>query len=286
MFIQSLKTRLAQPYPLRNSWRVGLISGLTAGAFVSFFLYAFQPFGTKVPKGMEWQYFKVCLLFGLVTLATTLLVTFLTVVFKKTFDEEKWVIWKEILFNLFFIGCIGLGNLLLAHVLWNTPLSLKTIWYWQGATFAVGVFPITVGALMAQVKLSRKYSAEADKIALKPHKPHTEELILEGDNQHEVIRITSDQLAYIEAADNYVRVFYFENQQLRHDMLRATMKKMEDAVSAHKQLFRCHRTYLVNLDLVQKVSGNAQGYRLHLHNVPESIPVSRNLNNDIQQMFL
>jgi DNA-binding LytR/AlgR family response regulator len=107
---------------------------------------------------------------------------------------------------------------------------------------------------------------------------------LAGENQNEKLQLPPSQIAYISAADNYVRVFFIENGQLKNQMLRTTMKKMEDAVAAHSFLFRCHRTFLVNMELVQKVSGNAQGYRLHLKGIEESIPVSRNLNDRVREM--
>jgi len=66
-------------------------------------------------------------------------------------------------------------------------------------------------------------------------------------------------------------------------MLRSTMRKMEDAVSNWPQFVRCHRTFMVNFDKIEKVSGNAQGYRLHLVDVGETIPVSRNLNSMVQE---
>jgi len=79
-----------------------------------------------------------------------------------------------------------------------------------------------------------------------------------------------------------VQVYYFENQVLRSRMLRSTLRKMEDALAAWPQFFRCHRTYLVNFDTIEKVSGNAQGYRLHLRDLEETIPVSRNLNETVR----
>ena len=82
-----------------------------------------------------------------------------------------------------------------------------------------------------------------------------------------------------------MQVFYVQDGQLKNRMLRTTLKKMEDALAEHSQFFRCHRTYLVNLEKVQRVSGNAQGYRLHLEALEETVPVSRNLNEVIQQRF-
>jgi hypothetical protein len=49
------------------------------------------------------------------------------------------------------------------------------------------------------------------------------------------------------------------------------------------QFYRCHRTCLVNLYRVYKVSGNAQGYKLHVEGVEELSPVSRSLNEVIRE---
>ena len=56
---------------------------------------------------------------------------------------------------------------------------------------------------------------------------------------------------------------------------------MEKQLSDLPQFFRCHRTYLVNLDRVGHVSGNAQGYKLHLEGIDNLVPVSRSLNEEI-----
>ena len=287
MFLQPFQNWLFQPYPFTNSWRGAFRGAIGSGLFVALFLFVFQPFGTKVTPGAEMKYLGVCAQCGLVTAALTLFFNGFTRHFSSLFDDEHWVVWREIAFNLFFISCIGFGNLLLAHFLWQVPLTGSNFCGWQGLTFAVGLFPTIVGALFGQMKMSRKYIAEAAQIAPKPHPVHDADetwVTLEGENQNEQLRLQPSHIAYIAAADNYVRVFYLEKGQVKNLMLRATMKKMEDAVARQPFLFRCHRTFLVNMELVQKVSGNAQGYRLHLDGIEETIPVSRNLNDRVRQM--
>ena len=106
-----------------------------------------------------------------------------------------------------------------------------------------------------------------------------------GENQNETLSLEATQIAYIAAQDNYVQVFFFQDGTLKNRMLRATLRKKEDLLSEFPQFFRCHRTYVVNFDKVVKVSGNAQGYRLHLQGVEETIPVSRNLNELVRNRF-
>lgn len=238
----------------------------------------------RIKPGMEWPFLGVCALFGGVTAIVTLAIQGLAILFPTVFNEEKWRVWKEILFNIFFIGCIGLGNLFLAHFVMNVPLTVSSFWTWQGLTFAVGIFPTLIGAFLTQMKLSQRYTAEATQISrqMQPHSPSHNPVTLVGGNQNETLHLDTSQIAYLSAADNYVQVFYFENETLRSQMLRATLKKMEDALASNPQFFRCHRTYIVNLEKVEKVSGNAQGYRLHLENTEATVPVSRNLNEAIR----
>lgn len=285
--MQSIRSWFLQPYPFERQWKQVWRSGISAALFVTCFLFFFKPFGTRIQSGEEWGYFLVCGCFGLITLAITLATHAFCLLFPKTFDEEYWNVWKEILFNLVFVGAIGTGNLLFAHLFWGVPLNGKTFWLWQGLTFAVGIFPILFGAFFGQMKWSKRYASEAALLAGGPafaqenvaQKPVT----FTGENQHEVLTLQPDQIVYIAAQDNYVQVFYFENEALKSRLLRATLRKKEGTLEAWPQFFRCHRTYLVNFDHVSKVSGNAQGYRLHLRGIEESIPVSRNLNEQVRK---
>ncbi len=283
--MQQILNWLRQPYPFEKRWPQTFLSALWASLFVTFFLFFFKPFGTQIRAGKEWIYLGYCALFGWVTAVMTIVVNGFCIFLPAVFDEEKWRIWKEILFNLFFIACIGFGNLLLAHFTWNVPLNGKMFLAWQGLTFAVGIFPTLFGAFLGQMKLNRKYVAEAALLSRQVHPPVVDShqtVTLSGDNQNELIRLDAGQIAWLSAADNYVQVFYFENDVLKNRMLRATLKKMEDALAHCPQFFRCHRTYIVNLEKVREVSGNAQGYRLLLKGADASIPVSRNLNDLIQ----
>lgn len=281
--MQQIQFWLQQPYPFEARWLKGLRNGLGAGAFITLFLFFFRPFGTEVAPGKELHYLAVCTGFGLVTLFITLLINGLCLLLPKIFDEEQWRVWKELAFNLFFISCIGLGNLLYANLLWNVPLNGRTFLLWQGLTFAVGIFPSVFGAFKTQLKYSRKYGAEAAHMHLPVDHPSlAAPITLSGENQNETLHLKPGQTAYLEAQDNYVQVYFLENGLVKRKMLRATLRKMEETLANWPQFVRCHRRFVVNFDLVEKVSGNAQGYRLHLTGLDETIPVSRNLHDIVR----
>ena len=63
-------------------------------------------------------------------------------------------------------------------------------------------------------------------------------------------------------------------------MIRSSLKRLEEQLP-YPEMYRCHRTYIVQLRNVENVSGNSQGYRLHLKHLPHSIPVSRNAGKEV-----
>ena len=64
------------------------------------------------------------------------------------------------------------------------------------------------------------------------------------------------------------------------------MKKATETVYPYAVFFRCHRAYIVNLDKIEQVEGNAQGYKLKLQGTEDLIPVSRNLNSEFSDRLL
>lgn len=266
-----------------------------AGAVVAAFLFLFRPFGTTVEPGAELSYLGYCLGFGLVTFVTVLVWLPLAWLFPRWFEETRWVIGKEVLMNVLMIFLIGLGNMLYSYWLFGSTVSVKAFVYWQMLTFAVGLIPSMVIATLRQRHSQQQYSRQAAdlshqlEVRLETGAPvsaiQMNPVVIQGDNQGEALSVEVGQIRYIEAADNYIQVFYEENGQIRSRMLRATLKKAEETLSTYPGFFRCHRTFLVQVSHVQHISGNAQGYRLHLAGVTDPIPVSRKQNDAIAQLF-
>ena len=104
-------------------------------------------------------------------------------------------------------------------------------------------------------------------------------------NIHESLRLTKEELICIKGMDNYIEVHYFSEGNFKKAILRNTLKAMESFFEEDIQIFRCHKSYLINLRHVVDISGNAQGYRLHLEGLEITIPVSRSLNTQIKDIL-
>jgi DNA-binding LytR/AlgR family response regulator len=292
---------LQQPYPINFNWSSLLKGGILGGVFVTFFLFTFKPFSSY--EGLsQGQILWISVQFGLITVVWTLVWGLFIKVLPNIFKEEGWNVWREIVFHIFFIMGIGSFNMIYAANAYNYGLSWPVFWQWQWITLSIGIFPTVMSVMYKQIKWMKEYSVAAANLSVQvsskenhtinDHKEVENQatnpikITLSGDNLNETLSIFPEQLVYISAADNYVHVFYTENEQIKNKLLRATLRKMEDALANIPQCYRCHRTFLVNLQKVQHISGNAQGYKLHLHDIELTIPVSRSLNEEIQRKIL
>ena len=100
------------------------------------------------------------------------------------------------------------------------------------------------------------------------------EAVLRG-TTNESVTLQISQLLYIEAVGNYVKVNHLRNGQVRTDMLRVTMKQMEETLQDYPMIVRCHRAFLVNLGQVEQIVSHSGSTQLLIKHCHESLPVSR-----------
>jgi hypothetical protein len=103
-----------------------------------------------------------------------------------------------------------------------------------------------------------------------------------GDARLSVLR---PNLLYIEAADNYVVIWYLNKGAVTRFLLRNSLKALERELTAHDVL-RCHRSYMVNLEHVKVIRRDKEGLFLELgvEKVPD-LPVSNTYGDKIAHWF-
>lgn len=101
------------------------------------------------------------------------------------------------------------------------------------------------------------------------------------ENQNVRIAIEPDKLLFIKNADNYVEIFYSNNEGISKELVRTSLKRLESELSDFK-VMRCHRSYMVNIKNVSLSKKTRKGLNLELRieNAP-LIPVSKNYASDI-----
>tara|TARA_R110000868_G_scaffold184877_1_gene426578 strand:+ start:1001 stop:1570 length:570 start_codon:yes stop_codon:yes gene_type:complete len=107
---------------------------------------------------------------------------------------------------------------------------------------------------------------------------------LESDNGKDIVSISQNALLFIEAQDNYVAIQYLENETSKRELLRATMKSLEEKLKPYS-VIRCHRSFMVNLNNIEKVVGNAHKLNLYLINSRLPVPVSRSYISNVKELL-
>ena len=92
---------------------------------------------------------------------------------------------------------------------------------------------------------------------------------------NESVTLQISNLLFIEAVGNYVKVSHLRDGQVHTDMLRATMKQMEETLQGYPMIVRCHRAFLVNLGQVEQIVSHSGSTQLLIKHCHESLPVSR-----------
>lgn len=267
------------------------MNALLVGAFIFLFLYVFKPFEMS---DLKHGIFEIALGYGLVTTIVMQLLSLLLKALKGFSDEERWTVGKAIFWNMLHLILIEIFNALYSDWIGLLELTLKRLLWFQMATLAIGVFPVITMVLISEAAMNRKYLLQSNiinqEIALKEHDNAVADnfkndmVLLMSQNENASLSISAEQILFVKASDNYVEVYFTENQTIQKRLLRNTLKSIEEVLKENINFFRCHKSYLVNLHKILKVKGNAQGYRFKLNMGEFEIPVSRQHNERIHEL--
>ncbi|MCL1937423.1 MAG: LytTR family transcriptional regulator [Candidatus Azobacteroides sp.] len=249
------------------------------GLGVALILYIFQPFGFNHYEGNKWA---VALGFGLVTFACN---SFFNYAVQKTVTGavKKWTILYEILSIVCLLCFIAIFNFVYFSVIFtglsfNRTLLLRVIYY----TFILGLIPVIIMVLIEyNVYLNRKLSSLIDiktegenrDVTLSNH------LIREKD-----LQIKLDDFLFAEVKKNDVLIYYLCGNEVKTKTLRSTITRIHDELN-DPNVFRCHRSFIVNLKKMQSAKGNSNGYQIYLSHYKKSIPVSRKYVDELKQFI-
>lgn len=283
--MNALKAILFRSYPLNTSRAQNVQQALFFGLFVFLFLYLLQPFQLGF---LEERLLWVALGYGAVTTSFMLILNVLLMRSRASFFYEKsWNVLKQITWTLLNIICITGGNLLYSSFLNLAPLNWASLLLFMFYTLAVGLFPVMIAILLQEVSLRKRYERQAAVLSLDIQAQIEEisnlkQVVIPAENPKHNLVVETDAIRWISASDNYVEVHILYQDVVQKHLVRNTLTAVATQLEAQSAVFfRCHKSHLVHVGHVQKVSGNAQGYKLHIQNISEPVPVSRQYNKTL-----
>ncbi len=271
---------LNKPYPFVAEIKNKFLVSFSFGFFIYLFLLIFQPFGIDEVIGNKSIYL---LGFGIIT---TLVLLFnysaLPAVFPKYFDLDKWKIKNQIVFILLNIAEIALLNYLYdSTVGYGNPYQ-HSLFYFVLITVSVGFLPVVLLVFTTELFLSKKHQRTASEFNSKiqyekeSHKADSNTAIeIISESKSENFTINEDDLVFIKSEDNYCKPYYRTNDEIKNQLLRITLKNIEEQLKPFPDFIRIHRSYLVNKKQISRITGNARAYYLHFEGCEETVPISR-----------
>ncbi|MEM9885574.1 MAG: LytTR family DNA-binding domain-containing protein [Bacteroidota bacterium] len=275
-----MKTYFSRPYHLVVEPKKSLLTAVRISLFIFLFLYFFQPFELSEDPN------KMILVLGYAGISFIIILIFLILIprlFPSFFTENDWTVGKELSFKLSLIGGIGLMNTIYTMKINLLDSFWSSFLYFEVCTFAVAIFPLLYLVYKMERYDNSKFHKLSEKITREScstgKKAVIEQVNLFTYKQEVALRLSSDSVYYIKSSSNYIEVIFKEHAVMKKQLIRNTLTNTEYQLQAFPVFFRCHKSYLINLTKIKRVSGNARGLRLHFFDLEDTVPVSRKSNH-------
>ena len=274
---------LSKPYPFNDDLKhnTKIIFFISVGVFV--FLFLFQPLQIDALATRD-KYILVIGM-GIITfLSLSLNMLILPSLFPKILNGSSWNVKKEIFWDLWILFTVSVGYFLYYKVLeimeFGFDMIIKLI--------LIAIVPTSVLIVLNRHRLLRSHLRLANElnIKLKEYKSSPDKLVhFVSDYQKDNLSLKASIILFIRSANNYIEVFWREGQDIKSQMVRCSLMKAEEVVRDDKFIFKCHRSYLANINFVDKIEGSSQGYRLYFDKVDFPIPVSKNYAIKLKELI-
>ncbi len=204
-------------------------------------------------------------------------------------ELSEWTVGKYLLFCSYLFILLGVlftvvNKLMFCGQMDFLSVFLKT----QKEVTLTGILPLVLITVLAKNELLKQNLADAVSANKKLSeinaltnniRPSEHKITLSTDTS-ETFTLTLADFIYAIAVDNYTELFWRDESKVNVKLLRATLKSIETQLS-NQYVLRCHRSYMVNIREINSISGNTNGYKIHMNHTKTIIPVSRGKGKEI-----
>ena len=267
-------------------------------AFMILAIAIFKPFGLDVGQWQSYLHLLSLFVLGLFSCFITEVILRYIVHMPRSYKRGiNYIISRNLRFQFINTPLVALFICLYRHFMMSEMVEsnrlslsnfLETLAIIAFLSFAIGLywrFKFRSKYLAMELEETRLLNEELKKkqepeqplpieVEEPIEKPRPQELTLTG-TTNESVTLHISHLLFIEAVGNYVKVCHLRDGQVRTDMLRVTMKQMEETLQGYPMVVRCHRAFLVNLGQVEQIISHSGSTQLLIKHCHESLPVSR-----------
>ncbi|MFA9388620.1 MAG: LytTR family DNA-binding domain-containing protein [Prolixibacteraceae bacterium] len=255
-----------------------LIAGSIVGFFVFFILLVFQPFGTYNFSMTHKTLFLVG--YGFIA-AGTYIAFYLAgiLLLPKCFDAKNWNLLKELItfllvFNLMTLACLIYHQQFIGGYYITLPVFIGFLKY----SLAVGSVPFFVLYYQKWISIRLtivETNAESNRSVVKFNSTNKNEMS---------VNLPEDEILFLKSDGNYIEIVSLANSILKKQLIRNTLNNvLAQLPSDH--FCKIHRSYVVNLKHVKRISLDGSNYELHLISNQLKLPVSRSMVKPLKKLL-
>lgn len=260
-----------------------------AGFIVFSFFFVFQPFGLKVePFDII---LKSSVYYGIGTIVISVINNLvIPYLFANYFNEKFWTLGRNLIYGIWYWFSVALtmviiGKLIFPKTLISFDSLLKMLLY----VFVLGQSIFIIISYINQNFQNNKHKAISDEIQNKISGSYSNKelayitfsITFDFDKN-----ITTSSICFVEALGNYLKVFWeTADNKTQNIVIRKSLSDLENELSGLEYFFKSHRSFIVNINKIEKVSGDSQGLKLKMKNNEQVIPVSRSKVKEFKNLF-
>lgn len=283
---------------LRSNTKFRVLFSILLSLYIVTFVYLLEPLKNKT---IHYNYPFYYNILAAITcfISISLFALIVPVLFPRFFSPDKWSFNR---FVIWFLGvCISTAYASYLFDAWayqlpsSSTVIIEYIFSYQIfidifisiSLFFFFLYPYPLNLQSKLVEIKPKSEPTNTHLNFdREINPINQSLRLNLQGKHNNIEILIEQVYYIVSANNYVEIYYKKDEgQLIRLLLRSTLKNIEEQNQDLPMLFRCHKAYIVNSQKIKSINGNTKGYFLIVENTNESIPVSRQKNEELEKRF-
>lgn len=262
-------------------YNLKLIFNTSIGIFL--FILFFQPFTAKFENPNNLIIFFAGF-GGIVFILNNIILIGLPALFPKALKVGRWEVGPPFLLNALIVTLNSVAFPFYLRYVGRTPITFHIVI----EMILIVLSSVIILRLIFIIKFQQQHlDSLKNKLSERNNLNNTEltesKIILFSENKSEKLKLNTDDLIYVKASDNYVEIIYLKNDSVQKKLLRNTLKNIESQLSLHDNFIRCHRTFLVNINLIDKLSKNYKGSYLKLSDIDDEIPVSRHYLLKVQE---
>lgn len=277
--------KLKNPYHSSTlRWR-GLIHSIAISALITAGFLVFQPFSIQDLPVQEKNvlFFYVA---GISFLGMLICQFLLPFAFRSFYKESKWTLGNQFFQSFLMVLIITFG---LVFYLSNTA-SIDIKFPIDALIFVLlSLIPLFIFVVIQEIMHDNKFKKKANEM----NRGMDNKLVLQSENplnvlifkgQNEKLSLIPNQLIYTKINKNE-SAFYFQNPfGLDKKIIVIDEIKVREELKNHPQFKAFHDDIIINVNAIQKVTGNARGYEIAIARVNELVSIPNRYKKVLEKL--